>query len=384
VVLHPDGNFAYLPLTRSNTSNQTLTFDTTVFPIVAVIDLEASEFLPKEIISLPEMDMPVGLPYDMAFSSDAGQFYIVHAASNDVSIFTGDSMFAAAHIEVGDNPRGITISQDGKQVYVNNTLAGTISVIDTTTFEISKTIAITRIPLPPALLNGKRIYHSSDIPELSREQWMSCNTCHWEGEHDGRTWFFNFAGPRNTTSLLGMLNTYPLRWSAEWDESADSEFAITQEQFGEGFLGGDMHPTLEEANAGREYDLDCLAAFIDSLVYLPNFHIDTYDPESVSLGEALFFDERVGCGECHPAPYYTDMQVHDVGTASGEGEQLGPQIDTPTLKNLTRAAPFLHDGSAATLLDVLTTANSADLHGETSHLDEGELQALVAFMMSIP
>ena len=65
---------------------------------------------------------------------------------------------------------------------------------------------------------------------------------------------------RNTTSLLGMIETYPLRWSAEWDESADSEFSIRFEQYGAGLIDGNMHPTLGTPNQGRSYDLDSLAA----------------------------------------------------------------------------------------------------------------------------
>jgi hypothetical protein len=68
-----------------------------------------------------------------------------------------------------------------------------------------------------------------------------------------------FSGPRNTNGLMGMVNTYPLRWSAEWDQSADSEFAIAEEKYGAGLLKGTMHPTLGETNAGRSYDLEPLA-----------------------------------------------------------------------------------------------------------------------------
>ncbi|MFO8035919.1 MAG: hypothetical protein R6U57_04765, partial [Anaerolineales bacterium] len=212
---------------------------------------------------------------------------------------------------------------------------------------------------------------------------MSCNSCHWEGEHDGRTWTFSFAGPRNTTSLLGMVTTYPLRWSAEWDESADSEFAITEEQFGTGLLGGEMHPPLGAANAGRSRELDSLALFIDSLVYLPNFHAGAYDPELMERGEKVFKDHRTGCLECHSGPYFTDFRVHDVGTADGPLEALGPEIDTPTLLGLSRSAPYLHDGSAATLLDVLTTANPEDRHGQTSQLTDRDMEALVEYMLSL-
>jgi hypothetical protein len=256
-------------------------------------------------------------------------------------------------------------------------------VIDTNQNTVAAVIEVTQIPLPPILLHGKRVFHSSRDPDLSRQSWISCNTCHWEGEHDGRTWTFSFSGPRNTTSLLGMINTYPLRWSAEWDESADSEFAITEEQFGEGLLGGEMHPTLDDPNAGRSYDLDSLALFIDSLAFLPNLLSGGFDQELLAQGERLFFDEGIGCGECHPSPYYTDFEVHDVGTAGGSAEVLGPMIDTPTLLSLSRSAPFLHDGSAATLMDVLITGNPDDQHGVTSQLSKDQLEALIAFMLAL-
>jgi hypothetical protein len=73
-----------------------------------------------------------------------------------------------------------------------------------------------------------------------------------------------------------------------------------------------------------------------------------------------------------------------VGTAGGPGEWFGPQIDTPTLRFLYDSGPYLHDGSASTLYDVLTTANPEDKHGVTSHLTERELQDLAAFMLALP
>lgn len=383
IVLHPQEAKAYLPLTRSNTTNMRLSFDTTVFPLVTVVDLEAGDMLHKEILSLPEADQPVGLPYDVAFLPDGSKLYVANAASNDVSVIDMSTGLRAAHIIVEDNPRGLVVSPDGQWVYVNNTLAGTVSVIDTNQNTVAAVIEVTQIPLPPILLHGKRVFHSSRDPDLSRQSWISCNTCHWEGEHDGRTWTFSFSGPRNTTSLLGMINTYPLRWSAEWDESADSEFAITEEQFGEGLLGGEMHPTLDDPNAGRSYDLDSLALFIDSLAFLPNLLSGGFDQELLAQGERLFFDEGIGCGECHPSPYYTDFEVHDVGTAGGSAEVLGPMIDTPTLLSLSRSAPFLHDGSAATLMDVLITGNPDDQHGVTSQLSKDQLEALIAFMLAL-
>ncbi len=161
---------------------------------------------------------------------------MVNAASNDLSVLDLATRQLVAHIEVGDNPRGIVLSPDGATAYVNNTLAGTVSVVDTAAYTVTAVITVTDIPLPPILLKGKRLFHTSDDPRMAKNQWISCNTCHFEGEHDGRTWTFGFAGPRNTTSLLGMIETYPLRWSGEWDECADAEFANRKENFGSGLV----------------------------------------------------------------------------------------------------------------------------------------------------
>ena len=385
IVLSPDSTIAYVPHTRANTSNPILTFDTTVFPLVSLVDLTVPRHLVGEQISLDSADPPgIGLPFDAALMPGGEILYVVNAASNDVTVVDLNNRQGLAHIEVEDNPRGIAISPDGTTAWVNNTLAGTVSVIDTASNTVTQSIDVTTIPLPPALLLGKRLFHSSDDPRLARDQWIACNTCHFDGEHDGRTWVFGFAGPRNTTTLHGMIQTYPLRWSAEWDESADSDFAVRREQFGAGLIDGEMYDTLGDPNTGLSYELDCLALFIDSLTMPENRIRETLDHEAVQRGEDLFHDPVVGCVDCHPGPYFTDFSVHDVATANGPGERLGPEIDTPTLRDLDRSAPYLHDGSAATLLDVLTTANPGDEHGVTSHLNPTDLQDLVEYMLSLP
>ena len=63
-----------------------------------------------------------------------------------------------------------------------------------------------------------------------------------------------------------MSQTQPLRWSGEWDEAADSEFAIRVDSFGVGLIAGGMHCLLDPPdcanqppNTGRSTDLDALA-----------------------------------------------------------------------------------------------------------------------------
>ena len=58
-------------------------------------------------------------------------------------------------------------------------------------------------------------------------------------------------------------------------------------------------------------------------------------------------------------------------------------FDTPTLLEMYRTGPYLHDGRAATLQEVLTTFNKQDKHGVTSKLSPEEIDDLVAFLMSL-
>lgn len=388
IVLSPDGHRAYVSHTRSNTSNRALTFDTTVFPLVSLVDTATQQHLIGQQLDLGTLDPPgVGLPFDAAVTPDGGELWVLNAASNDISVLDLASRQLVTHIEVGDNPRGIVLSPDGATAYVNNTLAGTVSIIDTAAYAVTSVITVTDIPLPPALLKGKQLFHTSDDPRLARAQWISCNTCHFEGEHDGRTWFFGFAGPRNTTSLMGMVETYPLRWSGEWDESADSEFANRKENFGSGLIDGDMNCSLSPAdcvnqppNQGRSYDLDCLALFIDSLPSPPS----PGSPSEAALrGQVIFNDPALGCATCHPAPLYTDQQMHDVGTVTAD-ERIGPEFDTPTLRGLYDSAPYFHDGSAATLYEATTYPSPGSEHDVSGLLSESEMQDLIAFLLALP
>ena len=394
VVLSPDGSRAYVPHTRSNASNQALTFDTTVFPLVSILDTASNQHLLGQQLALATLDPPgVGLPFDAALTPGGSELWVVNAASNDLTVIDLPGRSLTAHIEVSDNPRAIVLSPDGSVAYVNNTLEGTVSVVDTATYTVTNEIKVTSIPLPPVLLEGKRLFHSSDDPRMARAQWISCNTCHFEGEHDGRTWSFGFAGPRNTTSLLGMVETYPQRWSAEWDEAADSEFVVRKENFGSGLLDGELNCDLfppncvdHAPNQGRDSELDALALFLDSLEIGSSPLHQGSEPltGAEARGEALYVDtSRLGCQECHPSPLYVDHQSHDVGTATAD-EKIGPEYDTPTLRGLYTSAPYFHDGSAATLYGTLTRPSPGSEHDVRGVLSAAEIQDLIAFLKALP
>ena len=286
-------------------------------------------------------------------------------------------------MRLGDGPRGIVLTPDDRTAYVTNSLSDDVSVIDLSTFAEITRIPVTTSPLSPELKRGKLLFIASRSTRISRDRWMSCESCHADGEQDGRTWLFP-DGPRNTTNLRGLAHTHPLHWSADRDEVQDFEFTIRELQAGTGLLE-DPHPELGSPNTGRSADLDALAAFIESLQPKPSpfRQPDGTLTSEAERGQAVFHRTDVGCADCHIPPLFTDLLLHDIGTGHGPGELLGPAFDTPSLRGVWHTAPYLHDGRASALREVLVTHNPTDQHGQTSHLSETELHDLVAFLRSL-
>lgn len=101
--------------------------------------------------------------------------------------------------------------------------------------------------------------------------------------------------------------------------------------------------------------------------------------ESAKRGKAIF--EKAGCVACHPAPLYTDLKKYDVGT--GKYYELNKEYDTPSLVEIWRTAPYLYDGRASSMKEVLTSHNRSDKHGKTSGLNDSEIDDLIGFTLSL-
>lgn len=196
---------------------------------------------------------------------------------------------------------------------------------------------------------------------------------------DGRTWVFP-EGLRNTPSLLGVRHTLPLHWSGDLDELQDVEVTVRKVQGGTGLIPDpDWDPSMQSARQSKE--LDFLADYLASLRY--NQRSKAPPPElrsAFSRGQSLFLSRKTRCSECHRPPLYTDLKKHNVGTGDNSFEIKTHPFDTPSLLGLNRNAPYLHDGRAVSLIDLLTIHNRHNLHGETSRLSSQELGDLVTFL----
>ena len=112
------------------------------------------------------------------------------------------------------------------------------------------------------------------------------------------------------------------------------------------------------------------------------------EPDLIRLGELAFHDADrcyqrwLSCATCHPQPLYTNLMSFDVGTASPLDRGV-TKYDTPTLVELWRTPPYLHDGRATTLREVLVDHNPDDRHGRTSQLEASEIDDLVEYLLSL-
>jgi cytochrome c peroxidase len=122
-------------------------------------------------------------------------------------------------------------------------------------------------------------------------------------------------------------------------------------------------------------------AYLKSLKPVPSPHLlHAKLSDNAQRGAKIF--ETAGCASCHPGPLFTDLRGYDVGTR-GRYDKAQDEFDTPTLIELWRTAPYLHDGSAATVREALTTRNAKDEHGRTSGLSKQQLDDLCAYVLSL-
>ena len=87
-------------------------------------------------------------------------------------------------------------------------------------------------------------------------------------------------------------------------------------------------------------------------------------------GMKIFFSEKGDCFHCHVAMLFTDGQFHNNGlesqhTGAGKGRELVTQNPkdrglflTPTLRNIEKSGPYMHDGRYSTLEEVVEFYNS--------------------------
>ncbi|TWU32853.1 beta-propeller fold lactonase family protein [Novipirellula artificiosorum] len=268
----------------------------------------------------------------------------------------------------GIGPRGIALSPDQSKLFVANYFSGTVGVLDTTTGQLQATIALGDSKEPDLARQGEVVFHDA---RLAFQRWLSCASCH---PNDGRTdalrWDFmrdGIGNAKDTPSLILVRETSPLNRRA------------TRQTVRECARTGVM---VSHRIMPTDHEVDALTAYMNSLdpAVNPNLTVSGSLDEAAERGKELFFG-RASCQHCHPGPTFTDRQSHNIATASAhEDDGL---YDTPSLVELYRTAPYLHDGRAVTVKDVFRVHDPSGVHGKAEALSDSELDDLVAFLMSL-
>ena len=405
VILNPKRPKAYLPHIRSRvTANHG---SGSIFPYLSIVDTVDGEGKRRTRIPIDTVFSVqiTSNAWEVGVSPDARQLYVVFAGTNDMfacNVIDDDyrEIGLRKRIVLGANPRAVRVSPDNETVYVYNALDFNVVAFDSESLQKKATIAVTENPLTDEILAGKKLFYTALQPMASR-RWISCSSCHPDGEPDGRTWQ-NPEGLRNTQSLAGMKFTHPIHWSADRDEVHDFEHTIRGPLMqGKGLIRGKVNASLKTKNAGLSSQLDALAAYANSHEVALSPHAKNGLSNEAAKGKEIFFSAKTKCATCHSGPYFAgkamaidpaakdDQEIrfvrHDVGTGNDDpSEKMGPAFDTPTLLGIYRTAPYLHHGKAATLMDVITSQNKNDRHGVTSHLSGADRTALVEFLKALP
>jgi hypothetical protein len=409
VGLSPDGRQAWVGGSKANLfrgplrDGLSLSQDNTVRPLVSVLDLSQTTELPANRIDLDDRN----LPSHVEFSPLGDYVFVTVTGSNMVEVRDAYTRgFVTALTGAGLAPRGSVLGPMNR-LFVQGSLERSIVVFDVSTVLDSsdiRSVKLQAIPvvasdkLAPDVLLGKQIFNNSADGRMTVQGYLTCSTCHFDGGDDGQVYDFTSRGEglRNTISLRGHRGAGQgnLLWSGALDEIQDFEMEIRELFQGHGFIADDAlaegtrAEALGDPKQGLSKELDAVATYLGTLDRASPSPFRNPDGSLTADGEAgkvLF--SKLGCDFCHSGADYTDSakgRLHDVGTIKASTGSRGGEpltgLDTPSLLGVWESAPYLHDGSAPTLRDVLTTANVNDQHGFVSSLSEQQLTQLVSFL----
>lgn len=290
---------------------------------------------------------------------------------------------------------------------------------------------------------GKRLFFDT---KLSGNQTQSCASCHQPALafSDNRPKSVGSTGEqtkRHSMALVNVAYTTTFTWAHNGLNSIEQQILIPI--FGEAPVEMGATPFADEilvrlntpeyrqgfeaayGNADPTWDhvVKALASYVRSLTYFDSaFDRYAYQGDDNALSEQalaglnLFFSERFECFHCHGGLNFTQSSKHENQRITltpfhhtglvGEGardqglfeftlrdEDRG-QFKAPTLRNIAITAPYMHDGSVATLSEVIDLYAAGGRGEAIEHprkspfikgfdLSETEKVALIAFLNSL-
>ena len=349
-------------------------------------------------VPLDELERYASQPFGVAIAPDKSRIYVTSGGSEIVTVvdvphlmrfihmhpapfvqdLSASANYVVTRIPVGHNPRGLTLTRDGRRLFVANRLDDTVSVIDTRTNRVASTIKLAGPKLVSALRHGEQTFYTS---RYSFQGEIGCANCHIDSTFDGLEWNLEPDGfGRNIVDnklLEGVRNTEPYKWTGT-NANIPTECGTRTEKY---FWRSENYDDLTLAD---------LTVYIRSLQPRPNrWKLPGYElTPAQELGKAIFertvdkfqkpIPEVNRCSYCHSGPKGTNQKTFDVGTRKPTDN--ASLLKSAPLTNIALTAPYLHDGSARTLEEIWTVYNPDDKHGRTSDLTKDELNDLIEYL----
>lgn len=361
----------------------------------AVIDCAAKKLV--NVVLLDDIDLGAANPYGLAFSEDGKTLVIGHSGTSEVSIIECDKMLekllampekpaddtaagvytSATAADVpndlaflvgmrtrvklqGIAPRSI-VQADGK-MYVSAYFSDEVDIVDLAAKKCVGSIELgPKVEMTQAR-KGQMFFGDAG---LCFQQWQSCATCHPDARVDALNWDLmndGLGNPKNAKSMYKAHFTPPTMISGiRPDAEACVRKGIRHIQFA-------VRP---------DADACCIDEFMKAMVAVPSpYLVNGQLSEKAKLGEAVF--KKAKCDVCHSGEFFTDMQMHDVKTRAEFDRR--DDWDTPTLLEVWRTGPYMHDGRYVTMKEVFT-AGKHEL--QEVQLTEEEIDQLVEYVMSL-
>ena len=373
---------------------------------VAILDAQKRSFI-NEVL-LDNIDLGAANPWGVAMTADGSQLIVSHAGTKEISIIDAPKMFeklqqiadgtyvverkgnrsftpptpesvpndlsflVKLRIRVkldGMGPRSVVVL--GDKVYVPAYFSDSICIVDRI-----KGKQVDSIQLTP---NFDEIF-SNDVVRYGEmtfndgtvcfQQWQSCASCHPYARMDGLNWDLmndGMGNPKNAKPLLYSHETPPTMISGIRKD------APTCVRSGFKHILFSVRP---------EKDPAAIDEYLKSMKAVPSPHLVNGElSEAAKRGKEIF--ERVKCGVCHdPEWYYTDMQMHDVDTKNEKIDRRR-DFDTPTLCEVWRTPPYLHDGRYTTMFQLFKEGQHGKQKGDVDKLTDDEIRDLCEFVLSL-
>lgn len=352
-------------------------------------------------IPLDELDRYFAMPFSVTITPDMSKIYVTTAGSDSVTAISvpqllkfvrvhresladdlsASANYVVARIAVGKNPRGMTLSPDGKRLYVANRMDDSLSVIDTAADAVVATISLGGPKEVTAQRHGEQIFYSA---RYAFQGQFSCANCHIDATFDGLQWDLEPDGFGkdivDNRSIESLSGTEPFKWNGGNPDLPTECGPRTAKYF-------------YRSQGYNARELNDLVSFVLSIPLRPNRYRmpDGQLTSAQARGKAIFERTRYKsgrpiprhnqCAYCHRGPKFTNQKLAYVGTTKTTDNS--EMLDVPHLTNDAYSAPYLHDGSARTLEELWTAFNPNDAHGVTSDLGPVEIHDLVEYLKSL-